>query len=174
MKIEANAIIYPDHKVVLKLALHKAMPDYIHEMAATLSPTGDSDCHRQELEDMNNDGSWTIKTLPVGKTKAFVAFPSPSFYQWELADSDYCFPMTESQVRAYKYKTSKATSIRAGDEVKLTGNIPENATQPVVVNAIVWGFYAHQGNDSRMMLCLAEDGYILIDLITQGHQITLL
>lgn len=101
-----------------------------------------------------------------------IANPSRLFYQWEIEESpDQCFPMTESQIRAYKYKTSKATSIRAGDFIEILGNVPKNSDEPCKVEAVVYGFYAHSGSDNRMMLCLADDGYLLVDPVTQWHQI---
>lgn len=63
MKIEANAIIYSDHKVVLDPALHATMPEYIEEMASDLDPNGSARTHARELRDMNNDGSWTIEKI---------------------------------------------------------------------------------------------------------------
>jgi hypothetical protein len=60
MQIIANRIIYADHEVVLDKELHKDMPEYIVEMADDLSPNGSVSDHAEELERMNNDGSWTV------------------------------------------------------------------------------------------------------------------
>lgn len=61
--IKDNAIMFNDHKVVLELELHVDMPDYIHEMFGLLSADGTAEDHVNELEDMNNDGSWTVVIL---------------------------------------------------------------------------------------------------------------
>ena len=63
MKIEDNAIVYNDHKVILDKELHQRMPEYISEMAEELSVNGDKRQHAAELRYMNNDGSWSIKKL---------------------------------------------------------------------------------------------------------------
>lgn len=63
MKIQDNAIIYVDHKVILDEKLHRQMPEYICEMAEELSVKGDKRQHAAELRRMNNDGSWSIKKL---------------------------------------------------------------------------------------------------------------
>jgi hypothetical protein len=173
MKIEGNKIVYADHKVVLDSNLHATMPEYIEEMAKDLDPNGNARIHARELRDMNNDGSWTIEKIHRFHMKlADITNPSHLFYQWEIEESpEYCFPMKASQIRAYRYKTSKATAIRAGDVIEITGNLSECGEGPFKVKATVYGFYAHSDSDNRMMLCLADDGYLLVDPITHAQQI---
>lgn len=59
-RIVNNHICYSTHDVVLEMLLHKAMPNYVLEMADWLSDEGDAQEHLDELERGNNDGSWTI------------------------------------------------------------------------------------------------------------------
>ena len=63
MYIINNEIHYDGHKVVLDLKLHLAMPEYIEEMAAALYEEGSAVQHEEELDLMNNDGSWTIHPI---------------------------------------------------------------------------------------------------------------
>lgn len=67
-RIVNNRICFLNHNIVLDPALHATMPDYIFEIAEGLSEAGGPSDHRQELEDMNNDGSWTIE-LPTIELK---------------------------------------------------------------------------------------------------------
>lgn len=64
MKIDGRFIIYPNHKIEL---IGKFDPDfakeYIAEMAEGLDPNGSADDHKEELEMMNNDGSWIVHPL---------------------------------------------------------------------------------------------------------------
>jgi len=60
MRMQANEIIYADHKVILDPKLHIQMPEYLGEMAEELSLTGSAQDHIEELESMNNDGSWQV------------------------------------------------------------------------------------------------------------------
>lgn len=60
MQLQNNQIIYSDHVVSLDPALHASMPEYLAEMADTLSANGSAQQHDEELDFMNNDGSWTI------------------------------------------------------------------------------------------------------------------
>lgn len=58
MRIQANEIIYADHKVVCDPAVYNA--EYMEEMSLALSLEGTAKDHEKELEHMNNDGSWTV------------------------------------------------------------------------------------------------------------------
>lgn len=61
--IKNNEIHFADHIVVCDPDV--ADPEYMQEMAASLSDEGSMAGHMNELEDMNNDGSWTVKRHPT-------------------------------------------------------------------------------------------------------------
>ena len=63
--IDKNKIIYPDHVIVFDEALvskfkEEEFPGYMEDMVSWLTPDGSAEDHEQELDDMNNDGSWTV------------------------------------------------------------------------------------------------------------------
>lgn len=95
--------------------------------------------------------------------KSSVISPSKKFYAREIAELVHIY--TEKELRStYKYKTSRNTNIIADDVITIKGN-------GKTVKATVVGFPVASGNDSREMMCLADDGYILVDLFTQGRNI---
>lgn len=59
MHIDGNKIIYKDHCVVCDPNV--IFDGYIEEMAERLSVEGDVNTHDNELQALNNDGSWTIR-----------------------------------------------------------------------------------------------------------------
>lgn len=60
--IYQNRIQYPTHNVLCDPAVHTE--DYIIDMAKSLTDNRTAAQHRKELNDMNNDGTWTIE-LPT-------------------------------------------------------------------------------------------------------------
>lgn len=62
MKIEGRSIIYPDHKVTLIGEFDEDFAkECIADMAQTLTLDGGPRDHNEELDMMNNDGSWIIE-----------------------------------------------------------------------------------------------------------------
>lgn len=57
-KIVNNTILYPTHTVVCDKEV--ATTDYMLDMLFELTEDGTPEQHLQQLEDVNNDGSWTI------------------------------------------------------------------------------------------------------------------
>lgn len=60
-KIVDNKIIYADHAVVGDPTIVDA--EYLAEMAEELSEEGGREDHIIELEEMNNDGTWTVEAI---------------------------------------------------------------------------------------------------------------
>ena len=58
MQVVDNKIIYANHVVVCDPVV--ASTDYMKMMAESLSENGTADDYYEELEHMNNDGSWSI------------------------------------------------------------------------------------------------------------------
>ena len=58
MKILGNKIVYPTHTVECDVVVADA--EYMVEMAGCLSTNGSAKQHIIELDNMNNDGSWTV------------------------------------------------------------------------------------------------------------------
>lgn len=65
MRIKWNSIIYTDHIVILDPELHVKMAGYVIDMSEMLSEDGSMEDHIQQLEIMNNDGSWRVEPLLV-------------------------------------------------------------------------------------------------------------
>ena len=59
MQIQANKIVYANHSVICDPDVYSS--EYMEDMASHLSPLGNARIHEEELEDMNNDGSWTVE-----------------------------------------------------------------------------------------------------------------
>ena len=62
MQIIDNQIIYANHIVECDPTIGSAefMLEYVQMMADSLSADGSANDHIIELDDMNNDGSWTV------------------------------------------------------------------------------------------------------------------
>lgn len=65
MGIVNNRICYADHNVVLDEKLYKNWAGggfkYMKEVGGALQPAGRANRHRQQLQAMSDDGSWTIE-----------------------------------------------------------------------------------------------------------------
>lgn len=66
--IAGNKIIFKDHQVVCDLELYEEFSSadaakYLKEMGESLTDTGSAEDHEEELDRMNNDGTWTVEKL---------------------------------------------------------------------------------------------------------------
>lgn len=96
-----NEILFPMHKVVCLVDVYT--PQVMVDVMAGLSPDGDPSVHRAELEDMNNDGSWTVE------------FFVPTTY---LSASD-SFTIIHQGMPVCAAKGTKAEALKAAEQLRL-------------------------------------------------------
>lgn len=64
--VEKNQIIFKNHKVVFDPELYASFKEaatYLEEMRESLTDSGSAEDHEEELDRMNNDGTWTVEKL---------------------------------------------------------------------------------------------------------------
>ena len=64
--VEKNQVIFKDHKVVFDPELYGSFKEaaaYLEEMRESLTDSGSAEDHEEELDRMNNDGTWTVEKL---------------------------------------------------------------------------------------------------------------
>lgn len=87
--------------------------------------------------------------------------PSRKFYDWEADDEEFG-PRKKSEVNNKKKGTPvPGTTLQVGDELVVTGNKGN-------VKCVITGF---EGDKGRLLMAMADDGYVSFDLITNGDQI---
>ena len=70
-RIERNKIVFADHSVVCDLDVYTAA--YMGDMYFVLSEDGSPQDHIEELDAVNNDGTWTIEDQKTGIEKLIEA-----------------------------------------------------------------------------------------------------